>query len=153
MKEKHLIEDVINVISATIDDVHFIHHIFNINRDILHSEYIDIDSWRRCLEINDPDECHFLVYKGAVPVGYMKINGLENSDTAWISILAVDQSFQRQGIGSRAIKFAQDFLKNKGFSKLAIQTDPDNIPAQKCYTKIGFELLCQGEKYKYIKPI
>ena len=96
--------------------------------------------------MNDPDEKHFFICKGAVPCAYLKINGLESGDeTGWISMLAVAPSFQRKGAGTYAVLFAEKFMRSMGKSVVKIHTTNDNIPAQSLYGKCGFDFAGEND--------
>lgn len=123
---------------ATVNDAIFITMIFSKNADTLHCDAIMFDEWKHLLSLNDPDEKHFLIHKGALPVAYLKINGLMNRDTAWVSMLAVEPCMQHQGVGTFAISFAEEYIRSKGFSKIGIHTTDDNISAQNLYQKCGY---------------
>ncbi len=141
----------LNVISATVNEAYFVRILFAQNKDVLHTPNINLGEWREILSKNDPDEKHFLICMGAMPVAYMKINGLLNQDKAWVSMLFVAKKFQHQGIGTYALHCAEQYIKEKGFHSIAIQTDIDNIPAQNCYKKFGFEIYEQDSKVKFFK--
>ncbi len=138
MLEKEL--SVYSVFPATANDARFITMIYGKNKDILHGNTIIFDEWEKLLSKNDPDEAHFLIHKGAMPCAWLKINGLQNTDTAWISMLAVEPKMQHQGIGTYAVKFAEDFIRSKGFLKIGIHTTDDNTPAQNLYKKCGYTI-------------
>ncbi len=121
-----------------VDDTRFITMIYRKNADVLHGNMITFNEWKQLLSENDPDEAHFIIHKGAIPCGWLKINGLLNADMAWISMLAVEPKMQHQGVGTYAVKFAEDFIRSNGFSKVGIHTTEDNIPAQNLYEKCGY---------------
>ena len=104
----------------------------------LHGTIISRDERHNTLSENDNDEAHFLIYKHAVPVAWLKINGLSEGDSAWISMLVVSPRFQRQGIGKFAVRYAEEYCQTNGKKKLFIKTTTDNIPAQKLYKKSGY---------------
>ena len=108
------------------------------NMEALHSEKITLAEWREILSTNDPDEENFLICKGAMPVAWMRINGLYNQDKAWISMLVVCDKSQRKGVGTYAVNYAESYVKSKGFSKLGIQTTEDNFSAKTLYEKLGY---------------
>ena len=119
----------------------YIAAIFNSNAEALHSRTIPYREWCDLLSVNDPDEKHFFICKGAVPCAYLKINGLESGDeTGWISMLAVAPSFQRKGAGNYAVRYAEEFLRNAGKSCVRIHTTQDNLPAGNLYEKCGYSL-------------
>ncbi|MDE7248414.1 MAG: GNAT family N-acetyltransferase, partial [Lachnospiraceae bacterium] len=82
---------------------------------------------------------------GCMPLAWLRINGLLGNDMAWISMLAVSDVHQRQGIGSYAIDFSEGFVKEKGFRRLGIHTTDDNIPAQNLYRKCGYKIAGHDE--------
>ena len=129
------IPNCLTMIPATVNEAYFVRILFAQNRDVLNTDNISLAEWKDLLAAHDPDEEHFLVCKGAMPVAYMKINGLESKSEAWISMLFVAKNFQHQGIGSFAVKYAEEYVKSKGFATIAIQTDKENLPAQSCYLK------------------
>ncbi|MDD4493331.1 MAG: GNAT family N-acetyltransferase [Eubacteriales bacterium] len=136
MFEKELSQ--LSILPATVHDARFITMIYGKNVDALHGSVIMFDEWKRLLSENDPDEAHFIIHKGAMPCGWLKINGLQNADMAWISMLAIEPKMQHQGIGTYAVKCAEDFIHTKGFTKIGIHTTEDNIPAQNLYKKCGY---------------
>ena len=90
-----------------------------------------------------------------MPVGYMKINGLLNKDTAWISMLFVSEKYHRRGIGGFAISYAEEFIKKRGFSSVAIQTTDDNTAARNLYKKCGYSGIFdeQKQRWRFIKQL
>ena len=134
-----------NVISATAEEAAFIFRFYTQNIEALHGSFISLKDWKESAFWSDPDEQNFLVCKGAMPVAWMRVNGLTNKDMAWISMLAVSDKYQRQGVGSFAVRFAEDFVRSKGFSSIGIHTTADNIIAQNCYKKLGYAVTGEGE--------
>lgn len=125
----------------------YISAIFGRNAESLHSRIIPYREWCELLLSDDPDEKHFIIRKGAVPCAYLKVNGLESGDeTGWISMLAVEPHFQHRGIGSYAVRFAEEFLRNVGKSHVKIHTTEDNLPAVSLYEKYGYT------RCDYIEP-
>ncbi len=115
------------------------------NLEALHGSTIELEQWKKILAADDPDEQNFLICRSSVPVAWLRINGLLNKDMAWISMLAVSDKYQRQGVGSYAIEFSEKFVKEKGFHKMAIHTTEDNLPARNLYTKYGYIVAAHGE--------
>lgn len=121
--------------------------IYNRNIEQLHGVGISLEEWERILSEKDIDEAHFLIYKGIFPAAWLKINGLQNKETGWISMLAVDPMFQKNGVGRFAVKFAENFLKLNGKNKVCICTDNDNITARKLYEKCGY-VAAESRRYE-----
>lgn len=143
----------LTIIPATVDEAYFVRMLFAQNKGALNTDDISLSEWKELLSADDTDEKHFLVCKGAMPVAYMKINGLENTSEAWISMLFVAKNFQHQGIGSFAVKYAEEYVRVKGFTTIAIQTDVDNLPAQNCYLKCGYQVFEKDAKIKFCKTL
>lgn len=112
------IPNSLTIIPATKNEAYFVRILFAQNKDILNSGNISLSEWREFLSVEDPDEKHFLVCKGAMPIAYMKINGLLNTDIAWVSMLFVAKDFQRQGIGSFALNYASNMLRGSDLIRL-----------------------------------
>ena len=147
------IPNSLTVIPATLNEAYFVRILFVQNKDILNDGNISLSEWRKILSVDDPDEKHFLVCKGAMPVAYMKINGLMNTDKAWVSMLFVAKDFQRQGIGSFALNYAEQYVKGLGINEINIQTDKGNIVAINCYSNSGYQIYEQNSKIKFSKML
>ena len=127
-----------NLLPATVAEAYFVCILYAQNREALHGEKLSLPGWRELLSANDPDEAHFLICKGALPVGYLKLNGLQGREKAWISMLCVARTHHRTGVGSYAVTRAEAILREKGFTKAGIQTTKDNYPARNLYRKLGY---------------
>ncbi len=105
---------------------------------ILYSELTDIYEkyWA-----NDKDEKHFIIWRDNQRIGWLKVNGLSGKDKAWISMLVISADYQNQGIGTAAVKFAEDFIKDNGFVSVGIQTTIDNKKAVSLYEKCGYKVI------------
>lgn len=112
--------------------------LYNSNIEPLHGAPISEEEWKGFLSAADSDEAHFLIYKGDFPAAWLKINGLENEKTAWISTLTVDPMFQRKSIGTFAVKFAEDYIRLRGKDAIRIMTTADNTAAKGLYKKCGY---------------
>lgn len=128
-------------------DAPFLRRFHRENVDILHGANITVPDFKNYLtEVNnDLDEENYLICHGAVPLAWLKINGLANDETAWISMLAVGKLYQRKGVGTFAVKFSEEYVKSRGFRKIGIHTTEDNIAAQNLYKKCGYEIREYGE--------
>jgi GNAT superfamily N-acetyltransferase len=116
------------------------YHIYSDNLDALGGEQISGDEFcsARREEERGTDERNFLVTRGALPLAWLKINGLDTPETAWISMLAVEPEYQRQGVGTFAVKFAEDYARSKGKSHICLQTSSDSAAANSLYQKLGY---------------
>lgn len=60
-------------------------------------------------------------------------------------MLIVHEKFQHQGIGSFAVRVAENFAREKGFNSVSIHTNVDNIIAQNCYKKLGYTIIEEND--------
>ncbi len=86
----------------------------------------------------DPDEENFILYMGEIPCGWLKVNGLDNPEDAWISMLVVEPKYHRLGIGVHAVGYAEEFLKSRRKRRVCVWTTEDNIAARGLYESCGF---------------
>ncbi len=125
------------------------------NISALHTDAIPLKEWRKSFaEPKDADEENFIVYKNDIPCAWLKLNGLQNKDIAWISMLVVSDKFKHQGVGQSTIEFAIGYLKQRGYKQIKLQTTEDNLPAIKLYTKCGFAVISKtSEKITMCKEV
>ena len=154
MFEKEL--TAFNIVEAVNrEDARYVTEIYGKNIEALRGNEIMFDEWNKLLSTGDTDEKHFLILKGAIPCAYLKVNGLESGDNiGWISMLAVEPAFQRKGIGTYAVSYAEEFLLSMCKTTVKIHTTSDNTPAQKLYEKCGYSLSDDREgKFTYTKVL
>ena len=125
------------------------------NLSSLHTATIPLEEWQKSFaESKDTDEENFIVYKNDIPCAWLKLNGLQNKDVAWISMLVVSDKFKHQGIGQSAIEFAINYLKQRGYEQIKLQTTEDNLLAIKLYTKCRFAVINKNsEKITMCKEV
>lgn len=92
----------------------------------------------------DDDEEDHIIFYGAVPVGWLGINGLLSEDKkAYIKMIALLPEYQNCGIGQYVIDQITDDLKRRGYVSVGLYTNQSNIRAQKCYIKCGFDITAE----------
>ena len=126
------------------EDVHYVASIMSetSNITVLHSTYHSLAEWKCIFDKNacDADEENFLICSDNDICAWLKLNGLQNKDTAWISMLVVSDKYKRQGVGKFAVEYAFEYLHSKGFNQIGVQTTKDNIAAINLYKKCGFRI-------------
>ena len=127
------------------NDARLVTMFYNNNIEPFHGTIRTYDEWCGWLSQNDPDEKHFIIHKGSMPVAWLKLNGILEGETGWISMLAVDPPMQHRGAGKYAVEFSEQFFRSIGKKKVGIHTTEDNIPAQDLYKKCGYEITEYGE--------
>ena len=120
----------------------------------LHLEDAPRKEWEKGLRKNlrDRDEANFILCRGGRPMGWLKLNGLKG-DTAWIGELVIHPAHQRQGAGRFALLYAEDFARERGFTRLWLHTAADNAPARACYEKMGYTLTGETHQLTYMKQL
>ena len=116
------------------------------NLSSLHTATIPLEEWQKSFaESKDTDEENFIVYKNDIPCAWLKLNGLQNKDVAWISMLVVSNEFKHQGVGKFAVEFAIQYLKQRGYKQIKLHTTKDNLVAIGLYDKCGFSVVDKSE--------
>ena len=147
-----LIPNNLTIIPATENEAYFIRILFAQNKGILNADNISLSEWKELLSAGDTDEKHFLICKGAMPVAYLKINGLDNASEAWISMLFLAKDFQRQVIGSFAITYAEKYVRAKDSQPFQFKL-MRTICRQNCYLKSGYLIHEKETKIKFRKTL
>ena len=122
----------------------------------LHTNIISLDEWQHIFAEaeNDTDEENFIIYNKDIPCGWLKLNGLQNDETAWISMLVVSEKFKHQGIGKFAVEFSINHLKQRGFKEIKLYTTEDNYVAIELYQKCGFVIIeSKAKRLAMIKEV
>lgn len=131
------------------ENIPFVHALMSEpnNLSSLHTSVIPLDEWQKLFaEPKDADEENFIVYKNDTPCAWLKLNGLQNKATVWISMLVVSDEFKHQGIGQSAIEFAVGYFKQRSYKQIKLQTTEDNLPAIKLYSKCGFTVISKNSE-------
>lgn len=133
------------------EDVHYVASIMSETSNIaaLHSTYHSLSEWKCIFDENarDADEENFLICSHNDVCAWLKLNGLLNADTAWLSMLVVSDKYKHQGVGKFAVEFAFEYLHSKGFNQIGVQTTKDNVAAINLYKKYGFNIV-ELKKFK-----
>lgn len=137
------IPSLLHAVPAGAEEAAFICKIYGQNKACLHGGDISYEAWLDILGNPDDAEENFLICKGECPAAWLRINGLDTAG-AWISMLVVDACFRRQGIGTFAVKYAEEYAQRRGITAMRIQTTADNSAAIALYEKLGY--IRAGEK-------
>ena len=77
--------------------------------------------------------------------GYVLMATSDEQNTHWILSLAVDSQHRGKGIARSLVKNA--IVKASSGSVIKLTVDPNNVPACKLYTSLGFKVLEKEEDY------
>jgi ribosomal protein S18 acetylase RimI-like enzyme len=78
-----------------------------------------------------------------------QIDYFNGQDFGYIADLAVDKSFEGQGVGQALMKKAEEWATEQGYFLLTLNVFGGNTRARALYEKCGF----QAEVIKYVKVI
>lgn len=91
--------------------------------------------------IEDAEKRNYLVAElGGKIVGFIEWKP-KTHNIAWISMLQVLPSYQRQGVASGLLKKVEEQVKVEGFSAIALETQKKATWAVSFYEKHGFSVL------------
>ena len=130
------------------EDINFIYNLISEENNLsaLHTDVISLEEWQKSFaEPQDADEENFIVYKNDFQCAWLKLNGLQNKDVAWISMLVVSNEFKHQGVGKFAVEFAIQYLKQRGYKQVKLHTTEDNLVAIGLYSKCEFSIVGKSE--------
>jgi ribosomal protein S18 acetylase RimI-like enzyme len=96
---------------------------------------------------NPNEKCYFFVagHDGKI-LGYSRMHFYKWNTSAYIITLLVDAEQRRKGIGTRLLKFMEDFAREKRARILLFDTSTDNAPALQLYFKNGFKICGYNDK-------
>lgn len=80
----------------------------------------------------------FAQMEGNLVVGLLVLNVDKKLEDFDIDIIIIDKRFQGRGYGKSMVKWAVEYLKDKGAKKLTIGVARENIGAKKIYMNAGF---------------
>ncbi|MBR3494031.1 MAG: GNAT family N-acetyltransferase [Clostridia bacterium] len=90
---------------------------------------------------SDEDEEDYIILENGTSIGWLGVNGFLNGDkTVYLKMAAMMPNRQRHGFGTCAIRELMTDLKRRGFERMILFTDQDNLTAQACYAKCGFRI-------------
>lgn len=84
---------------------------------------------------------HFLkVYDGEIAVGMLWVREpqIEGSVTWYIYLIMIDEKFRGKGYGRRTMEAAENWVRERGGSRIALNVFGQNLVAQSLYDSLGF---------------
>lgn len=93
------------------------------------------------------EKCHFFVAEhNSKIVGYSRMHIYRWNNSAYIITILVDAEYRRKGIGTRSLRFMENFAREKRARILMFDTSTDNAPALQLYLKNGFRICGYNDK-------
>ncbi len=90
---------------------------------------------------NDDDELDFIIWNDGKQIGWFAFNGVQSPNkTVYLKMAVILPQYQHKGIGAYALFQLLEVMKRKGFVKVILFTNQENVRAQRCYQKCGFRI-------------
>jgi len=85
----------------------------------------------------------YMIYDGADAIGSYELDRIDpQSGTAFLCRFILRHDVQGKGVGEAALRMMADFVfNNMGFTQLKLGVYCFNVPAIRCYEKVGFRVL------------
>jgi ribosomal protein S18 acetylase RimI-like enzyme len=114
----------------------------------------NLASLKKAMETPEPDSIIYIAEDEAGKrAGFLhlqiQIDYFNGKRVGYISDIAVDSSFEGQGVGRILLDKAEEWARTKGCHLLSLYVFSSNSRARKIYEKLGFN----EEVTKYIKPL
>lgn len=113
-------------------------------------------------EVNNAKENKMIAYYGFLndkvisetyarisPEGFNEPEGIVDSNTAYLFAFRTIKEYQNKGYFSRLYDYMINDLKSRGYKKVTLSVDPEEIKNVEIYHKKGFTELIKRSKIKY----
>lgn len=95
-----------------------------------------VDCWKK-----DNDELDFIIWNNGNQIGWFAFNGAQSPNRiVYLKMAVILPRYQNKGVGAYVLTQLLEIMKRKGFVKVILFTNQENIRAQKCYQKCGFRI-------------
>ena len=88
---------------------------------------------------------YFIIFKDNNLVSCVRLIYKNNSKSCYLNMIHTNKNYRNKGICKKTLN-KLIYLTNNKFNKYELEVEENNIPAIKCYEKVGFVL---DKKYKY----
>lgn len=149
-------EGQVHVRPAGPDDLHALVRLLGVLFSIEADFTIDEDRQRRGLMmmLDDPERrCVLVACVDGRVVGMctaqMVISTAEGGPVAWVEDVVIEPAFRGQGMGRRLLGTLQEWVRQRGGTRLQLVADVENEPALRFYLHLGWQrtqLVCLRRK-------
>lgn len=105
-----------------------------------HDQYSLADDWIR-------KSMMYTAYIGPDPVGYICLLERGTASVVWITDLVVHEERRRQGVASKLMTAAQDWVASRNHRRLILELQSKNIAAIRLAQKFGFDFCGYNDQY------
>jgi ribosomal protein S18 acetylase RimI-like enzyme len=72
----------------------------------------------------------------------------------YLDTVSVDPNFQGRGIGSALIQYVEEYAKNKGYPRISLVVENENVAANRLYGRLGYiemkTISISGHEFRYM---
>ncbi len=135
----------LRIVPVNPNDADFLFRIMN-NEVILarlHEIPTTFEDWCDAIRIwdGDADEENYIIWSCEKPIGWFSFNNLQSIDRiAYLKMAVILPEYQNKGIGTYALTHLIAQMRERRYNSIMLFTDKDNVTAQKCYQKCGFDV-------------
>jgi GNAT superfamily N-acetyltransferase len=113
------------------------------NAPEIYKHYPDHDKWLDTLYHDiKTNKCVFCAYIGDKLVGNIIIENVKNTETSLLKIknIYVDKNWRKKGIGTRLLKYAEDYAIKKGYKRIEVKVPCNEKECIDFFKKNGYTL-------------
>lgn len=92
------------------------------------------------------EEQSLIAWDGERAVGTLRL--IDTPERSMVYGLVIGSTFRGQGYGGAAISAALDLMRGRGVREVSLEVLPDNAPAVRLYTRLGFKTVTT---YRYLR--
>jgi [ribosomal protein S18]-alanine N-acetyltransferase len=95
------------------------------------------------------DDQHYLagIYMDKILIGFILFRLILPNELSHLLKILISVKFRGRGLGDELLRYASDELSEKGFMKMYLEVEKDNLSAQRFYLKHGFEIIHCKKKF------
>ena len=128
---------------ATLNDLDSLAELFDLYR-IFYQQKSDLSGAREFIKerLNNEESVVFIAFDENNPIGFVQLypsfSSVSMKRTWVLNDLYVSESVRGKGFGEKLIKKAITFAKDTGAKGILLETNIENVTAQRLYERIGF---------------
>jgi ribosomal protein S18 acetylase RimI-like enzyme len=128
---------------ATLNDLNSLSELFDLYR-IFYQQKSDLSGAREFIKerLNNEESVVFIAFDENNPIGFVQLypsfSSVSMKRTWVLNDLYVSESVRGKGFGEKLIKKSITFAKDTGAKGILLETNIENVTAQRLYERIGF---------------
>jgi len=132
-----------SILKATLDDLNSLTELFDLYR-IFYQQKSNINGAKAFIKdrLSNEESVIFIAFDENNPIGFVQLypsfSSVSMKRTWVLNDLYVSESVRGKGFGEKLIKKAITFAGQTGAKGVLLETNIENLPAQRLYEKVGF---------------